>query len=212
MVRQKFQSSRKNVTAKNKPGNLKFGLLGMLVVAAAVAAYVLFQLNQYKQGGAKNSNSIQLSESEKQKSLTNFFGKKIAPTVTIKPLPTVVVIPTIAPLPLPKGPQQFSISMGPGYTGPKFVEGTISEYTMVKNVKQTVDIYIDKINPATQVTGFLNTDNKSTPLTFTLVNNDGALQKWQAVWMLDDSINKRYGFGFEAIGAGGKGRSAVGER
>jgi len=192
----------------------KFGLFVVLAVAVGLTGYLLLQIRNYNQVGYDRTGSVQLAEDENPNSMAKLFAKKASPTSAPKTAPTSApnAVPTFEPRPLPKGEQEYSIRLGDEAKGPKFMTAKVSEYTLSKTSKQTVAVFIDKSNPATAVTGSLATDSKETPLNFTLVGEENNTQKWQADWVLNDSVNVTYGFRFSAVGAGGQTKAAIGER
>lgn len=205
-------SKYRQTTIKANSGSMTVGLFLVLIMVIGLVAYLMIRINKQKSGDTFLAGSVELAPSTKPNILAKFFGKKPAVTVVTSPSPAILVVPTLVPRPLPKGLQEYGISLAKDFVGPKFVKATVSDYSTAKNVKQTVVIYIDKTTPADQVTGLLTTDTKQTPLSFSLAGDDGKHQKWQANWFLDDSVNLNFSFTFNAIGASGQSKTAVGER
>jgi hypothetical protein len=208
MPSQSTQSNRYSQSKNSQFVLSGFSLFLILVLVSGVVAYLVIQTNKAKNGSSNVVGSAELAQSNP---LARFFGRKSA-EVVVTPTPNIHVLPTMVPRPLPKGPQEYSIQLGDGFVGPKFVKASVSDYTTVKNKKETVVIYIDKSAAASKVTGALVTDTKQTALNFSLVGEEGNLQKWQAEWTLDDTFNINYSFTFSATGAGGQSKTAIGER
>ncbi len=186
----------------------KTAVVVLVVVLAVVLAGVVYLMMQMR--GPRTSGSVELAEPA-QGGLAGLFGKK-----TVKPTPTPTVpvnaVPTMVPRPLPKGEQDFMMSLSDQFAGPKPTEIIVSEFTMTANKAETVKVMINKATPATSVKGVVSTDTKETPFALSLESESGSTQVWTGNWMMNDSVNKNYVLKFTATGASGTSQFAVAAR
>lgn len=177
-----------------------------LVVAGVV--YLMMQMGSLRSGRAADG-SVELAPPIG--GLAGLLGRKsVQPSVA--PAAPAVVLPTMVPRPLPKGQQDFTMSLSDQFKGPKPTEIIVSEFTEVLNAPETVTVMINKTTPATAIKGVVASDTKELPFTLTLQSENGANQVWVGSWTLTDTVTKNYVLKFMATGASGTSEFAVAAR
>jgi hypothetical protein len=212
----KSAHSRRAVAAHRKPGrqagvSAVVVLFGVLVLVIGVIGYLLTQMNKFKSGRTGEEMMAEevggVSPTKKMGGLAALFAKK--PAVTPAPSPTPILEVTMAPRPLPKGEQEYTVSTGDSFTGPKFTRVIVSDFATPMNKPQTVTVYITKATAATKVSGVLATDTKKTPFAMTQQKDEGDQQVWKGEWVLNDTVEKNFVLQFSAEGAAGHSEFAV---
>lgn len=196
-------------TSKKETGKTAVVVL-ILVLAAVVSVvvYLVMQMSSMRSGG-KADGSVELAPPIG--GLAGLFGKKTAKPAAV-PTNAVAVAPTMVPRPLPKGEQDFMMSLSDQYKGPKPSEIIVSEFTETQNKAEKVTVMINKATPATAVKGVVSSDSKEVPFALTLQSENGATQVWVGSWTLTDTVTKNYVLKFTATGASGTSEFAVAAR
>jgi hypothetical protein len=205
--------STKHMTTSSRSSQKQTGktavVVLVLVLAAVVSVVVYLVMQMSGMRGSRTDGSVELAPP--MGGLAGLFGRK-AVKPTMAPEAQVMAVPTMVPRPLPKGQQDFVMSLSDEYTGPKPTEIIVSEFTEVKNEPETVKVMINKATPATAIKGVVSTDSKEVPFTLTLQSESGTDQVWVGNWTLTDTVTKNYVLKFTATGASGTSEFAVAAR
>lgn len=196
-------------TSKKETGKTAVVVLILVLgLVVSVVVYLMLQMSSLR-GGSKTSGSVELAPPVG--GLAGLFGKKPAKP-SMAPEAPVMALPTMVPRPLPKGQQDFMMSLSDQFAGPKPTEIVVSEFTETLNQSETVTVMINKATPATAIKGVVATDSKELPFTLKLQSESGATQVWVGNWTLTDTVTKNYVLKFMATGATGTSEFAVAAR